>query len=165
MSKSTTEVPLVIDESWYQRPQNFRERTAAGGVVARVQEGKVLVALIGEGEWDMAVLPKGGVDAGEDLETAARREIEEEAGFSELHLLKKLGVGQRQNYEKEYWSVTHYFLFATTQIEVTPTDIRAHPHPPRWFDLHHLPPMMWPEQRALLDQRETIINAVSKYFE
>ena len=166
MSKYTSTTPLVIDGSWYRRPEGFRERVAAGGVVARVEDGKVLVALIGEGEWTSAVLPKGGVDEGEDLETAARREIEEEAGFTELHLLQKLGVGQRQNYEKEYWSVTHYFLFATTQIDVKPTDVQAHSHSPDWFDLDNLPAMLWPEQRALLQtRRAAMVEAVSKYFE
>ena len=79
----------MIDESWYERPPDVPDRTSAGGVVARIEDGQIYVALVGEVGLSERVLPKGGVESGESLEGAARREIEEEAGLSSLVLIWK----------------------------------------------------------------------------
>jgi 8-oxo-dGTP pyrophosphatase MutT (NUDIX family) len=155
----------LIDETYYRRPPGVPTRPAAGGVVVRVQDNKVLCALIREGNWSKYVLPKGGIDPGEDEETAARREIEEEAGLSQLVLLQKLGICERLAFEKTHWSLTHFFLFAATQEAVTPLDAAHHLQPCEWFPLDELPPMMWPEQQKLIeDNREPIREVASKCF-
>ena len=74
------------------RPPGVSDRTSSGGVVVRIADGQIYVALVGELGLTERVLPKGGVEAGESLEEAARREIEEEAGLSSLELIEKLGV-------------------------------------------------------------------------
>lgn len=55
--------------------------THAGGVVTRVRDGDTLVLLVrarpAPHDW---VLPKGHIEPGEVPETAARREVREEAG-------------------------------------------------------------------------------------
>ena len=38
----------MIDDSWYVRPHAVPERVGAGGVVVRVEAGKLLVALVTE---------------------------------------------------------------------------------------------------------------------
>ena len=81
----------MIDESWYTRPPGVSDRTSAGGVVARIEDGQIYVALVGELGLTERVLPKGGVEPGESLEETARREIEEEAGLSSLELISKTG--------------------------------------------------------------------------
>ena len=43
--------------------------------------GRILVALTREGDMAHYLLPKGGVEKGESLLEAARREIQEEAGI------------------------------------------------------------------------------------
>src|SRR4051794_5066982 len=109
---------------YYKKPENVKHRVGAGGVVARVEKGKVLIALIRDrGDYEY-VLPKGGVEYGETLEEAAMREIEEEAGFRELTLLGELGVGERLGGKKAVWQKTHYFLFLTEEVEGRPTDRR-----------------------------------------
>ena len=56
----------LIDESWYQRPKGTPERIASGGVVVRVSGGETFVAFTREGDMREFVLPKGGVELGED---------------------------------------------------------------------------------------------------
>ena len=58
----------------------MRDRVAAGGVVVRHEAGRTLVALTREADPQQPdfVIPKGGVDQGEDVLTAARREIMED---------------------------------------------------------------------------------------
>jgi ADP-ribose pyrophosphatase YjhB (NUDIX family) len=138
-----------IDETWYQRPPNVPTRIDAGGVVARLEDGRVLVALAREADWPLFILPKGGVEVGESLEQAARREIAEEAGLTELRLLVKLGVRERLSHDRRRWNSVHYFLFATSQVEGAPTDL-AHHYGVWWHPLRALPEMLWPEQLDLL---------------
>ena len=122
----------MIDESWYVRPVEVPARAAAGGVVVRLEEGRVMVALAVERGLDAYVLPKGHVDPGESVEEAARREIEEEVGVSNLRLLELLGVLERLDYDKQEWKTTHYFLFTTEQVDAMPTDVEQHDQM-RWF--------------------------------
>lgn len=152
----------MIDDSWYIRPKGLRERLAAGGVVVRWNGNQVLLALAHEGEHTDYVLPKGHVDAGEEIEYAARREIEEEVGISNLHLVEKLGVKERLDFHKTEWKITHYFLYLTEQIEVVPTDATHH-ESMSWVPLDPLPAFFWPEQRALIEENACqILEAVDR---
>ena len=94
---------------------------------------------------------------GEDLIQAARREIEEEAGLSELHLVRKLGTRERLSYDKKVWLVTHYFLFTTSQTEGTPTDAE-HGYKLCWFPMEELPLLLWPEQTELINTYRDVIT-------
>lgn len=144
----------MIDETWYTRPDGVKDRTSAGGIIVRRGgDGRIYVALVrGEGAGMDYILPKGGVDPGESIEEAARREIEEEAGLGALRLLAALGTRARLSFDRRRWITTHYFLFATEQEEARPTD----PHVPYATDWHPLdaplPPLFWPEQRALIEE-------------
>ena len=130
-------------------------------MVVRVDRGKILVALIRDRGDHEFVLPKGGVEVGETLEEAARREIEEEAGFRQLALLGDLGVGERLGGKKVVWQKTHYFLFLTTEVTGKPTDRRD--WEVKWFDLDRLPELYWPEQERLVrGGREKIIEQVTR---
>jgi 8-oxo-dGTP pyrophosphatase MutT (NUDIX family) len=126
------------------------ERISAGGIVVRALEGEPLVALAREGGYEQPVLPKGGVESGENLEQAARREIEEEAGLSQLVLVCKIGVLERLSFDKRLWLTTHVFLFTTEQIAGVPTDSARHQHGPIWRRLDQLEDMFWPDQRRLI---------------
>jgi len=151
----------MIDESWYVRPERVKERTSAGGIIVRRgAEGQLWLALTcGEGGVGGAyILPKGGVDPGEEIEEAARREIEEEAGFSALRLLAPLGSRSRLSYDKRRWITTHYFLYQTDETNPKPTDPN-YAYETHWFDLAQpLPAFFWPEQRALIDESRALIE-------
>lgn len=85
----------TINASWYRRPPDCPERVSAGGVVVRRMAGVAHVALTRETGMSQFVLPKGRVEAGEDLEQAARRKIAEEARLFDLRLILKLAVKER----------------------------------------------------------------------
>ena len=150
----------VIDGSWYRKPPDAPVHDSAGGVVARIEGGRVLVALGCQDGYSLHVLPKGHVEPGETAEQAARREIEEEAGFSDLDVLDDFGIHGRLDFRKQAWKRTHYFLFLTSQVAATPSDSDRH-DPPAWFDLDALPEIFWPEQRDLIvENRERIRTLV-----
>lgn len=95
------------------------------------------------------MLPKGGVDPGEDLETAARREIAEESGIIELSALGPLGILARRNFKKTYWQTSYYGLYTTEQIIGEATD--PDNYGMAWFSMEALPAMCWPDERRLID--------------
>jgi 8-oxo-dGTP pyrophosphatase MutT (NUDIX family) len=140
----------MIDESWYARPAGVPEHDAAGGVIVRQEKGKLYVALVCEGEYEEYILPKGHVEAGETPEGAARREIMEESGLTDLTLIGRLGIRARLDYSRTSWKKTHYFLFLTSQTVGHPTD-RYHDYVLEWHPLDDLPKLFWPEQRELIE--------------
>lgn len=105
---------------------------SAGGVVVNAQ-GQVLVVNQNGTTWS---LPKGHVDPGEEPLAAAIREVMEESGVVDLHLLQTLGaygrykLGLKTGEDKSEWKVLLFFLFKTDQNELKPKD----PHNPeaRW---------------------------------
>ena len=152
----------MIDESWYKRPPGVSDRTSAGGIVARIEDGRIYVALVGELGLTERVLPKGGVEPGESLEEAACREIEEEAGLSSLELIEELGVRERLSYDKVCWITTYYFLFVTEQVEGIPTDVEHH-YELAWHPIGALPAIFWPEQRELIEtNRDEIVGLIKQ---
>ena len=153
---------VQIDDSWYQKPDGIPDGRTAGGVVVRVDGDRILVALARELEYEDYVLPKGHLEGDESLEEAARREIEEEVGVSDLEMVMLLGVKERLNFEKTEWKTTHYFLFSTQQVDATPTHDTQHKEM-HWVPLTPTPTLFWPEQRDLVEEhRERIVALVSR---
>ena len=124
-------------------------------MVVRLHGQEVLVALVQEPGFRDFVLPKGHVEPGETPEQAARREIEEEAGVSDLDLVGLLGVKERLNYDKTEWKKTTYFLFSARDD----LDVSENAKGRRWFRIDRLPALFWPEQTSLLaDERARILE-------
>ncbi|MBN2095363.1 MAG: NUDIX domain-containing protein [Candidatus Aenigmarchaeota archaeon] len=98
---------------------------SAGGIVVGPGE-KILVVNQNGNSWS---LPKGHIDPGEDALTAARREIYEESGVSELGLVSdlgsysrfKIGKGGQGDDEHETKNI-HMFQFRTSQETLKPID-------------------------------------------
>ena len=139
----------MIDASWYTRPDGVEESVAAGGVVARLSDGEILIAVARERSYDTAVLPKGHVEDGEEIEGAARREIAEEVGVEDLKLLTKLDVKERLDFSKTEWKLTHYYLFVTDQVDVQPLEADVHTEM-AWVPIDPVPDLFWPEQVELI---------------
>ena len=149
----------MIDKRYYKRNPKAVDRTSAGGVVCRIDpdNGQILFAVVVEKGRDHYVLPKGGVEAGESLEEAARREIGEEAGIHQLKCIQKLGMLERLSFKKTHWSMAHMYLFLTDQVDFRPTDIE-HNYEPEWWSLDKIGPMFWPEQQKLVEEKRDIIK-------
>lgn len=93
--------------------------TSAGGVVLNIK-GEVLLVNNYGNSWSF---PKGHVEQGEDIIDAARREIAEETGITELQMVRKLGVVERpRNDDPSELKTIHLFLFTTTQRALQPSD-------------------------------------------
>lgn len=129
--------------------------------MTRWDGSEALVALAREAHWPQFILPKGGVERGETLEQAARREITEEAGLTDLHLVGLLGLRSRLDFRKRRWITTHYFLFTTRQVEGRPTDPDHH-YGLWWHPLRSLPELLWPEQAELLRTHTDEIEAAAR---
>ena len=140
---------VTIDDSWYLRPKGVRDSTSAGGVIVRFEDGQAWIALVREAEFQQYILPKGRLEPGEDAECAARREIAEEAGLSDLQMVAYLGAPQRLNFQRNRWVTVHYYLFLTRQKVGQPTD-PDHSYRCEWFPVETLPEFFWPEQRQLV---------------
>lgn len=148
-----------VDDTWYVRPDGVPESHTAGGVVVRKAGHEVLLALAQEKVYDGYVLPKGHVELGESVIEAARREIGEEVGISDLTLVEKMGVKTRLNFKRTEWKLTHYFLYITEQEDAVPTHEEQH-ETMHWVPLIPVPKFFWPEQQALVDACKDRIQAV-----
>lgn len=103
-----------------------RKELSAGGVVMRQENDSWHVALLQTEHkrglvW---VLPKGHVEPvhGENVAEAARREVQEEAGITDLSVKDQLGI-TRFKFQAEGTLViktVHYFLMITAQRHLEP---------------------------------------------
>src|SRR5262249_49786260 len=102
----------------------MKQTKSAGGVVIG-PGGNILVVNQHGTSWS---LPKGHPEPGEDLLAAARREIYEESGLTELEYVRELGSYQRHRLtEFNTDDVTELktipmFLFRTPQAQLRPVD-------------------------------------------
>lgn len=110
-----------------------RER-CAGGIVLGDAGTIALVWSRNSKRW---LFPKGKIDAGEDTETAARREIAEETGLTDLEYLDSLGSFVRPGSEGRADKEIHMFLYAATPgASLAPTlEIEK----AQWTPLPHVP--------------------------
>lgn len=85
---------------------------SAGGVILNPEKGILLVYNRDTQTW---TFPKGHVEEGESFLEACEREIEEEAGLTDLELIKELPVFVRGSMEdSQKQKRMHLFLFKTS---------------------------------------------------
>lgn len=102
----------------------IKKTITAGGVVLN-PDGQVLVVSQHGTSWS---LPKGHIDEGEDNLQAAKREIYEESGVTELEYIRELGVYERYKIgleaeeDKSELKTIYMYLFKTPQIDLKPID-------------------------------------------
>lgn len=96
----------------------FKIVEAAGGVV--VNELNQLLFIYRRGSWD---LPKGKIESRETRRDAARREVHEETGISNIQLGKKLLVTKhcyRNKSNKRCIKLTHWYLMFAQKQKLVP---------------------------------------------
>ncbi len=106
-------------------------RPSAGGIIVNTHGEIVLIEQHGN-SWSF---PKGGIEAGETELDAAIREIYEETGLKDIHLIEKLGSYERYSIgpngvgEVTKWGLRRrtLFLFSTRAAasELQPIDQEA----------------------------------------
>lgn len=99
----------------HSRQRRQQKRLSAGVIVARESEhGLLFLLLRAFRHWDF---PKGMVESGETPLEAARREVEEEAGISDLEF--RWGDAYFETPPYNRGKVARYYLAVTTETEVT----------------------------------------------
>lgn len=126
----------------------------AGGIVINSITGKLAIVV---NEFGQHVLPKGGVELGETYETAARREVYEETGLSNLKLVRELGVLERPGHASamskhiDVVKQIHLFLFSTTNTKLVP--VKRDSIAASWVTAKDLANgMTWPEELHFIVQ-------------
>lgn len=102
-------------------------QVSAGGVAHRIDEGCIEVVLIktsSEGRWQ---LPKGMIDPGETEETAALREVREEAGIvceiiEPLDVIEYWFVAAFDGPQRRYQKKVHFYLMKFLEGDVNDHD-------------------------------------------
>ena len=88
--------------------------TSAGAIILREVQGELKIALAQHQRTDKNwVLPKGHVEAGETIEEAALRDIQEESGLDNVQLIKHLGSFIRESVKSNgdvVQKTIHFFL-------------------------------------------------------
>lgn len=108
-----TEMVTVIHDNISELFSSFSNAfvnvPAAGGLVTK---GNSFLTIKRFGLWD---LPKGHVESGEDIKTAAIREVEEECGITNPEIVKELTptfhtyqLGDKKILKKTYWYKMSY---------------------------------------------------------
>jgi len=99
------------------RDKEMRVEYSAGGVV--VNDGRILVVF--QRQSNTWALPKGHIEAGESPVEAARREITEETGLTDLRLVRSLGYYVRGTKKRsDIRKHITMFLFESNAVDVEP---------------------------------------------
>ena len=78
--------PIPLDKPGFSAFKKAFQTIRAGGGLVRNSKGEFLL-IFRRGHWD---LPKGKMDKGEDIQSCALREVQEETGVSGLSIVRKL---------------------------------------------------------------------------
>lgn len=147
----------------------IKQYQAAGGVV--IQQGKIAgldgerayVLLLDRPDLGEVRLPKGHIDPGEDAQSAALRETEEEAGFADLALLADLGSRpvEFDHQGDHFIRDEHYFLMTLRSPQRSPRPAHdAQQFHPLWVELEKA------AERLTFAAEQTVVRtAVQRYLQ
>lgn len=135
------------------------ETQSAGGVVISPNKAILLVNQKSN-SWS---LPKGHIEVNESAIDAAKREIYEESGVSDLTLIMALGTYSRYKIAKsggeDLSEMKHItlFLFKTNQMDLNPID-KDHPMA-KWCSISEAISLLThPKDKAFLAEKSALIQ-------
>ena len=104
-----------LERMWHDFTSKIKPIYAAGGLVENTNGDYLLIYRLGK--WD---LPKGHIETGEDEQTAAIREVEEECGIHSLVISHKLVTTYHIIFRNKshHLKVVHWFKMTTTDHSV-----------------------------------------------
>jgi 8-oxo-dGTP diphosphatase len=136
---------VTYDASKYERPA-----VTVDIIILTVRDRRLMVLLIkrrhwpGEGMW---AIPGGFVAPDESLEDAARRELEEETGVSDVYLEQLYTFGDPgRDPRGRVITVAYYALIRSDEIRVRAADDAAEAD---WFPAYQLPSLAFDHDRIL----------------
>ena len=113
---------------------NAKPRITARAIM---KNGSSLYAVMYSEEFDLYTLPGGGVEEGEDILQALRREILEETGC-ECSNIEPLGYVEENRAHSDYTQISYYFLVSTDSQQLIPNlteDEKTHGTAAGWHTL------------------------------
>ena len=111
--------PVTIhdEQEWQGFAQDYTLIHAAGGIVSNENDEVLMIFRLGY--WDF---PKGKVEAGEDWETAAVREVEEETGLHNIRIIRPYHNTYHTYilHDTPILKITHWYEMKATKQSLTP---------------------------------------------
>ena len=155
-------------------PETLPYRPCAGVMILNA-EGKVFVGQRLDNVVEAWQMPQGGIDPGEDAETAARREVGEETGIAPGHieivaqapeemfydlppeLVGRIWKGKYRGQRQIWFLARFHGTDADVNIETEHPEFRAW----KWADPSELPALIVPFKKKLY---EDILEAFAPYL-
>lgn len=140
------------DPSRYERPS-----VTVDVVILTTRERQLEVLLVKRRHWPfegMWAIPGGFVQPDESLEDAARRELEEETGVSDLYLEQLYTFGDPgRDPRMRVITVVYYALIRSDQLRIHAADDAADA---QWFPLYEVPPLAFDHEMILASTRQRL---------
>jgi len=139
------------------------QQVSAGGAVVREADGRLEVVLVLVGARRRWQLPKGLVEAGETPESAAQREVREEAGVEAepaglLDVIDYWYVGDQRGERVRFHKRVHFFLFHYRAGRVEDHDDEV--HEARWVPLAEAGAQLaFPNERRVVERAAELLAA------
>ena len=139
--------------------KHFQLIEAAGGIVQN--EKKQLLFIYRLDKWD---LPKGKIEKGEGIETAALREIEEETGLTHLIIKNKIGETYHtyNAFGKHYFKITHWFYVSCPSDQTLVPQTEENIEEIKWFAKKNLATALGNTYPSIKDILQKFLNPSKK---
>ncbi len=139
--------------------KHFQLIEAAGGIVQN--EKNQLLFIYRLDKWD---LPKGKIEKGEGIETAALREIEEETGLTHLTIKNKIGETYHtyNAFGKHYFKITHWFNVTCSSNQILVPQTAENIEEIKWFTKKDLPIALGNTYPSIKDILHQFLSPIKK---
>lgn len=144
-SQTTEAAAHHYDVTKYERPS-----VTVDVVMMSLRQRDLQVLLIKRRSWpfeDMWAIPGGFVNIDESLETAAKRELQEETGVQDVYLEQLYTFGDPgRDPRTRVITVVYFALLDSARLQVSASDDAADVG---WFSVYDLPPLAFDHEKIL----------------